>query len=255
METSPFEAGGVQSIEVGISLLQPFVRAGTALPLKAISTATGIPRAKVHRYLVSFCRSKLLEQDPVSGHYRLGALALELGLSSLAQLDKDAIGHTAIREIRDEFSVSTCLCVWGTNGATVVAAEPAAHAVFLGIRTGSNLPLLSSASGRVFLAYLPESLTQPLVRKERGHGSPSKADLRGLQEEVRARQLGVAHDSVMRGMSGLAAPVFDHSGTVYCTLTVVGATGTFDIAPDGALAQALKAKAQDVSKRLGWRHR
>ncbi len=76
---------GIQSVEVGGQLLRALAHEGTPMPLKDLARGAGMSPAKAHPYLVSFGRLGLVEQDPTSGRYALGPLALQLGLISLQQ--------------------------------------------------------------------------------------------------------------------------------------------------------------------------
>jgi len=78
---------GIQSIEVGVPLLRVLADHGAPMMLRDLAKAAGMPAAKAHRYLVSFVRTGLVTQDPLSGRYDLGHFALDLGLASLARLD------------------------------------------------------------------------------------------------------------------------------------------------------------------------
>jgi DNA-binding IclR family transcriptional regulator len=57
----------------------------------------------------------------------------------------------------------------------------------------------------------------------------------------------------MVGMSGLAVPVFTHDGKIAFALTAFGHSATFDTSIDGPIATAVRAKAAELSKRLGYR--
>ncbi|MDU0955905.1 MAG: helix-turn-helix domain-containing protein, partial [Bradyrhizobium sp.] len=80
------ESRGIQSIEVGGTLLQALARSGEPMMLRDLAREAGLPPAKAHPYLVSFSRIGLIEQDATTGRYELGPLALELGLISLRRL-------------------------------------------------------------------------------------------------------------------------------------------------------------------------
>src|SRR3569832_902371 len=81
------ERAGIQSVEVGFSLLEALSRADGPLMLRDLAAAAGMSAAKAHRYLVSFQRLQLVVQDDSSTRYDLGPSALKLGLASLSRLD------------------------------------------------------------------------------------------------------------------------------------------------------------------------
>ncbi|RMD11061.1 helix-turn-helix domain-containing protein, partial [Klebsiella pneumoniae] len=76
-------SAGIQSAEIASSVLSAMAHAGGAHAVSELGRQLGMPRAKVHRYLVSLERMGFVEQDPASARYRLGAQALQVGLSAL----------------------------------------------------------------------------------------------------------------------------------------------------------------------------
>jgi DNA-binding IclR family transcriptional regulator len=58
-------------------------------------------------------------------------------------------------------------------------------------------------------------------------------------------------DTYLRGISAVAAPVYDYAGRVCAVLTALGATGGFDPAVDGVIAQAVRREARAASLQLG----
>ena len=80
------QRAGIQSVEVGFSLLDVLANSGDALMLRDLAAKAGMSAAKAHRYLVSFQRLELVTQDAGSTRYDLGPAALKLGLASLSRL-------------------------------------------------------------------------------------------------------------------------------------------------------------------------
>lgn len=56
---------GVQSLEIGMSILRAMVNGRRSMMLKEIAAAAEMPASKAHRYLVSLIRAGLVEQDPL----------------------------------------------------------------------------------------------------------------------------------------------------------------------------------------------
>jgi DNA-binding IclR family transcriptional regulator len=247
------EGLGIQSIEVGLKLLRPILDAGGPLNLKALADAAGYSPPKAHRYLVSLIRMKLVAQDPVTGRYGLGDLAFELGLAAIGLFDRDGLGRAAIRDIRASTRQTACVVVWANGGATVAAVEPGVGSIFLGIRVGSILSLLRSASGRVFLAYMPRETTEELLSRELAEMPMEPASIAALIDQVRREGMSRIRDSMMVGLSAVSAPVFDHDGQLAFALTSLGQTGAFDTVIDSEIVRTVQGKAMELSSRLGLR--
>jgi len=252
-DTSRPEALGIQSIEVGLKLLRPLLEAGKPLNLKSLAAGVGYAPPKAHRYLVSLIRMKLVAQDPVTGRYGLGSLAFELGLAALGLLDRDALGRATIRQIMSETHHTACLVTWANGGATVAAVEPGVGSIFLGIRIGSILSLVRSASGQAFLAYLPREATKDVLAREMRETKISNDEVKQLIERIRGEGLTRIRDTMMVGLSAVSAPVFDHDGHVAYVITCMGPSNSFDTSVEGPIVTLMRTKAQDLSARMGYR--
>lgn len=254
--------GGVQSVDTALRLLSALVEMRPPLTLKVVAERAGMPPPKAHRYLVSFCRGGLAERDAASGGYRLGPLAVRLGLAALRHLQVVNVGAQALGELRDAVGFTAGLAIWGAAGPTFLRFEETNDALIVSGRPGSVMPLLTSSTGRVFGAYLPRSLTDPFLRQElagqRHPGaSPSSAprmtkdQMEALFRGVRMQGLAQVRGDLNPGLHGLSAPVFDHAGALVGVITVMGPAGVIDVAFDGPIADALRAKAHEVSQRMG----
>lgn len=245
---------GIQSIETGGRLLRALAHAPGSLTLKDLAASAGMPASKAHRYLVSFGRAGLVAQDPASGRYDLGPLALSVGLAALGRVNAARIGTWAATTLRDRIGETVLIAVWGDRGPTIIGWEESVRPVTVNVRVGSVMPLLSSATGRAFLAHMPAARTRGLVeaelkhRKEQRHAAMDPAR---LIAEVQRHGLGRVEGDMLAGVSALAAPVFDHTGKIAFVLTALGPEGVFDSAWDGRIAAALRDVAHAAGGRLG----
>lgn len=250
---------GVQSFEIGMQVLRVLLAGDRTMMLKDIAAAAGMPPSKVHRYLVSMVRTGLVEQDPASSLYALGPLALEIGLVATDRLDGVGLGLAAIAQLCRQIDEATALATWTRNGPVVVRWERSRRPVAVSVITGSALEMLSTASGRVFGAWLAPSAWSHLVDVQRDAASlPKGLRTRGAIEKMFAqvRRDGMAvveGGHVSPGVAAIGAPVFDHRGEVALAISVVGIQGMLDTGSDGVPARALLAAAQRLSARLGYR--
>jgi DNA-binding IclR family transcriptional regulator len=59
-------------------------------------------------------------------------------------------------------------------------------------------------------------------------------------------------DTLLPGIVGFCAPVFDADGHIALGIIALGPTGTFDPAWGGAVDRPLRAAAKQLSSDLGW---
>lgn len=247
---------GVQSLEIGMGILRAMVRGQRSMMLKDIAAAADMPAPKAHRYLVSLIRAGLVEQDPATSRYDLGPFALNIGLVAIDRLDRIRLGLTAIAALRDEINETTALAVWSDHGPVIVRWERPRRPITVNVVTGTALDLLTSASGRVFAAWLPPAVTAPRIERElaegRAPGLQTPADVERMLAQVRADGVStVSGYHLVPGVEAVAAPVFNFKNEITIAMLVVGVQGMFDMSLDGKVVAALKRAADELSARLG----
>src|SRR5829696_2759331 len=224
------ERAGIQSVEVGFGLLQALGEAPGPLMLRDLARAANMSAAKAHRYLVSFQRLQLVVQDAASTRYDLGPAALKLGLSCLERLDAVKSARVRVGGLVDEIGHTLALAVWGNHGPTIVHWEESPSAVTVNLRLGDVMPLLSSATGQCFAAYAPKDAIAGMLKEElaraqkqgRGDVPTTMADVRALLEQVRQRGAARVVDTLLPGIVGFCAPVFDSDGHVALGMVALG---------------------------------
>jgi DNA-binding IclR family transcriptional regulator len=241
---------GIQSVEVGGQLLLALAHHGRPMALKDLAREAGMAPAKAHPYVVSFGKLGLIEQEPGSGHYGLGPLALQLGLISLQQYDPVRLATPLIEELAQLTGQTMAIAVWGNRGPTIVRVSEPPGPVHVAMRHGTVMSVTGTASGWLFAAYRPRESVLALLAQEQ---TPVDASFETRLAEVREHGMARAVDLSVPGVSALAAPVFDGAGTMVLSITGIGSTAAFDTRWDGALAAAMRRVANDLSRRLGWK--
>ncbi|WP_092130400.1 IclR family transcriptional regulator [Polaromonas sp. YR568] len=266
----PPQRAGIQSVEVGFSLLQVLSTSPGPLMLRDLAAAAGMSAAKAHRYLVSFQRLGLVAQDSGTTRYDLGPAALKLGLAALSRLDSVKLARQLMPALMAQTGQTLALAVWGNQGPTLVHWEESPQAVTVNLRLGDVMPLLSSATGLCFTAFSHPRLTagakspgrlallvkdelarnQKLARKD---VPASMAELTALLDEVRLRGMARAVNTLLPGVAGFCAPVFDADGHLALGMVALGSLATFDPEWDGTVARPLAAAARQLSSDLGFK--
>ncbi|MDR2838294.1 MAG: IclR family transcriptional regulator [Azonexus sp.] len=254
------ERQGIQSIEVGFRLLNVLSATNRPMMLRDIAKGAGMSAAKAHRYMVSFLRVGIVEQDPASGRYDLGAYALQLGLSGLGRLDPVRLSGPILENLCEEIQGSVGLAVWGSGGATIVRIVDFGAPVTITLRHGTVLPLSKSATGRAFAAFCRSPFLKKLLDeelRETAAGSQTsittvRRQLEKTLTDIREHGISRATGSLTPGINGFSAPVYDHSGGMVASISAVGTVGEFDADWDGPIAKAMLAAAAELSARLGF---
>ncbi len=259
------ERAGIQSVEVGFSLLDVLAQAPGPLMLRDLAAAADMSAAKAHRYLVSFQRLGLVVQDSGSTRYELGPATLRLGLATLSRLDPVKLARERLPALMDQTGHTIALAVWGNRGPTLVHWQETPLAMPVSLRLGDVMPLLSSATGRCFAAFNSHGgaaeKAGPMIEHElalarklgRSDMPTTAAQVQAMVQETRTQGLGRAINALLPGISGFCAPVFDAGGHLVLGVVALGSSATLDGDWQGPIATALRQFAAQLSADLGWR--
>jgi len=248
----------VQAATTGMVLLKALARLGGRASLTTLARHVDENPAKVHRYLISMMEEGLVDQDPLSLQYFLAAEAIQIGLAAMRLADPLRIAEPALVRLRQTLEMTCFIAVMGNKGPTIVRFEEPGLPVTLNVRVGSVLPLLWSATGRVFLSYLDDTRVEKMAAQELAATPPHQRaaldpdhPIRTLQQGIRQAGMAVVRDTNLQGISAIALPIFDFSDRLAAVLTVLGASGSFEADTSGPVAQALLAESRNISQSLG----
>ena len=258
------ERAGIQSVEVGFALLDVLAQAPGPLMLRDLAAQADMSAAKAHRYLVSFQRLGLVVQDAATTRYELGPATLRLGLATLSRLDAVKMARERLPALGEQTGQTLALAVWGNHGPTLVHWLESPQAVPVNLRLGDVMPMLSSATGRCFAAFLGHGVgsdqAKVLVEREMALARDSGRkdvptnvkELKALIAETREHGLGRVNNVLLPGISGFCAPVFDADGHLALGVVSLGSSANFNVAWNGALASTLLRMTRQLSADLGW---
>ncbi|MGG7564585.1 IclR family transcriptional regulator [Rhodovulum sp. DZ06] len=248
---------GAQSLDLALVVLGALRDAGGPAALSDLARACDMAPSKVHRYLGAFVRAGLAAQVEKSGKYTLGPGAMALGLAALARHDFVNDVADALPELCAATGMTGLVSVWSPQGAVVVRWERAESPAVTSMGLGSALPLLNSASGRVFLAWGAEAPLRGTLAAELSRAKknprlvpdlePTQAGVKALRERLRGRGYATVDGDFIPGLVALAAPVLDWQGEAQLAVTLIGSDPAA-LDPGGPAVAALTAfgKAHSV---------
>lgn len=242
---------GIQSMEVGLRVLDALVALGEPSALGAIAQSCGLPSSQTHRYLASLVEAGMAQQDSASGRYDVGPAALRLGLGALARIDAFQITDTAISAFAQRSGRTVQIAALGPMGPTLIRWWGGRHAVMTSCNLGSVLPLITSATGQIFLAYTPENEIAPLLEAEmRGLGH-TMAEIETIRTHVHAAGTAKVNGTMVMELRAAAFPIFDLQGRPVLSVTMLTSTAR-PLPDDEELAIELGEVCRQISLKLGF---
>ena len=191
------------------------------------------------------------------------AMNTDLGSGNVATLNAVHLARPCLEELNRDTDKTVGLGVWGNLGPTLIWWIEAKKALDVRLRCGMVIPLLGSATGKVFAAFSDPALTAPYIEAElaaaQKNGTVPFISRQAVDEhlaQVRERRLGFIEDAVItdvneKGVNGVSAPVFDASGKIVLALTMMGERD--ELRRDDPAIAKLSDAARRLSVRLGYR--
>ncbi|RSB88468.1 IclR family transcriptional regulator [Burkholderia cenocepacia] len=247
---------GINALDSTGELLLALVSAGRALPLRDLATAASMPAAKAFPHLVSLQKIGLLSRDD-AGCFDGGPLAQALGLIAMQRVSPTRDAEAEIVALAGATDMSVAAATLGPLGPTVIRLEESARPQHVSLQVGTVMSLVNTAIGRIFASGMSDDVLADLlanepVRLAGAHAAPDDAAFRARLAAIRADELDFAFDAPVPGIGTIAAPVFDHTGSIRLVIAIIGSSRGFPRGPDSALAQALRAATRRLSWRFGW---
>jgi DNA-binding IclR family transcriptional regulator len=154
----------VSALDRGLALMKCFNDTRRVLSPTELSRLTGIPRPSVVRLATTLQQHRWLQPEPEGDGYMLGAGVVALAQTFLAGLDVRAAARPPMQECADRIGGSVYLALRDGLELVIIEACRSRSAMLAArIDVGSRLPMPNSASGRAYLAALPEAERQAVI--------------------------------------------------------------------------------------------
>lgn len=252
--------GGILALDAALMVLRALAEFDGPVALADLSRAVSMPSSKVHRYLASFIHAGFVKQAARSGRYDLGPLSSSLGIAALGRNEFVNQAADALPVLSEQTGMTVLLSVWGSQGATVIRWCRAPSPMVTSFGLGSNMPLLTSASGRVFLAYLPRPVTSARLfleierAIEAGMSWPdldlSASSIDRLIEKIRADGFASIDGRYVPGLRAVAAPILNWQGEAEAAVTMISTSEQILSASHPAAHQLLDLASRHSSARV-----
>lgn len=251
---------GIQSVEVAGVILRALIQTDHPQRLSELASNSGLPPAKVHRYLVSLARIGLASQNLTTGRYDLGPMAMQIGLKGFSRFDALRFAAETLDSLVERLGETAGLVVWSEQGPKYVRMSEARHSQASTISFSHICPMTWSATGLLFSSFEDPARTRPLILREleqnrlldRPSTPKDEVELQRTLVAVRAQGVATVANGGGAGIAGISAPIWDATGKFAMALTVFAQSGRIDTRMDTELVREVCGTAEKLSLALGY---
>lgn len=244
----------MNSLERMIVILDLFEGERLEWTLEEMQARLGYTRSTLYRYLKVLTDAGLLTSLPEIG-YTLGPRLAELDYN---MRERDLL-ITASRPVMEELVADldgiALLCRRYRERVLCVHQEQGRASFQSHYERGKARPLLSGAASRIILAHLPSVQIRKLYEadpqavSEAGLGDHLNA-MRARLRAIRQAGFDKTESQVTRGVTGIAAPIFDRRNNVLGSLSVTIGESDLGAARASDLATRIMAGAASLTQAI-----
>jgi IclR family transcriptional regulator, KDG regulon repressor len=246
----------ITALQRGLRLLSLFATTEKGLSASEIAKLSALPASTVHRFLANLESAGFLNCD-ANGAYQLGIACVSLGQAARGQLDIRRVSLPYLQELNRRTRETVHLTVRHALSAVYVEKLDSPEPLRIHSRIGASVPLYCTAVGKVLLAHMPETELEKILDQLeiKRLTANTVGNLQELQTQLqRVRKNGYAcdleeHEAHIRC---IAAPIWDHAGSVNASLSVTGPAVRLSNARLRQIAPLILEIGRKISRELGY---
>lgn len=182
--------------------------------LAELTESSDLPKPTLHRWLAMLEGAELIRRLPDGRRYELAARATALAFAILSNNAGSTTRHRILERVAAELGESCNLTVLQGGEVAYLDRVEAARPLRVAFQKGSRVPAHCSASGKLFLAYLPPAKRDRLIASLSldAHTPNTLTDPAAFAAELaHIRRQGFAFDDeeFLTGLFCIAVPILD----------------------------------------------
>ena len=212
-EINDESAGGSPALRL-IALLEHVANADKPLTLTDIVHRVKQPKPTVYRMLHHLESAGLLMRETDGKHYAPGARLTRFAEDVILNGQSRASRHAILKSLVDEVGETCNFTMPSGTEVVYVDRVETAWPLRFHLQPGSRVPMHCSASGKLFLAWMPPTQRHQLLEHLHYHRyTPntltSRARLESELARIRPQGYALDNEEYLPGLVCIAVPVFD----------------------------------------------
>lgn len=244
----------IQSVERAAMILDCLFKG--PMSLSELSRELGLHKSTVHGLLQTLLKYAHVQQDAVTGHYRLGYRLLALGSAFLEQCDLREAAAPYLRKLVDEHGETVHLVIMSDGQVVYLDKIDSPQSIRMVSRIGRHLPSHCTGVGKAMLAFLPPEKVRAIIDKwglPRYTNNTITTWSELTAELARIRQQGVAYDreEIEDGLRCVAISILGFGSYPVGAISISGPAWRMTEDRIEKMADSLKKVSQELSRQMG----
>jgi IclR family acetate operon transcriptional repressor len=240
---------GAQAALRAVRLLKLFTNERPEMSLAEISRASGLNKTTTHRLLRALQSESLIDRNPATSAYSLGAGLMALGVQALASSDLRRRVRPVLRTLARETGETATLEVPFEDSMLILDEVAGNHVIGAAGNIGTRWPIHATSTGKAWLAFDEAGIERLASELKPLTGSTltDRDSLKPQLAEIRRRGYAITVDEVEDGFTAVATIIRGVLGDVQGALSIGGPTQRLTSSRRAELGATLCRAAQRLS--------
>ncbi len=243
----------VPSLIKAFRMLEIISESGVDMSISELSRRLGLSKGTVFAITSTLQQLGVLVRDPVTKRFSLGYTLLELGRRAFVRKDLREIARKPMEDLVEEIQETVFLGVLNGDHVTILDVVEPKGELKITAPSGTRLPLLAGATGKVFLATMEMERAREVINSLglTAYTPNSITDVdRYIEEIEEVREKGFATDDeeYIRGVRAVACPL--EADPLPHAMWVVGFSRSLDNKKMGWVIDELRKTSHFISEAL-----
>ena len=249
-----------QTLNRAVRILECFSPEHPEMGVREVARMLELSTSATGRLMMAMKELRILNQNPTTKAYSIGARSLAWAGIYLSTCDIQAVAMPYMEDLHHTTRETISLYILDGDERVCIERLESPQNVRIVARIGRRLPLYAGSAGKVFLAFLPGARREEILKSiELVPYTPNtiidKSILQKELEKIWVDGYAVSYGEWTPEATGLAAPIFGQQEEVIAVITISGPSQRFndDVIQDYCVV--LNEAARQISASMGSRTR
>lgn len=248
----------VQSIDRALTIIEVLSNYNEGLGVTEISQQVDLHKSTVYRLLSTLIYKGYVVQDMESNKYKITLKLFELGSKKVESMDLLSASKTFTRKLMEVVNEVVHLVVRDGNEIVYIDKVEANNTIRMASTIGKRGPMYCTATGKVILAFMPESQCANILNNSNLEFKTDKTivEMDALKNQLKEiNKMGYAIDDEENelGVRCVGAPIFNRKGEIEGAISVSGPSTRVTEDKVEAIALEVTKYALLISEEIGYR--
>ncbi len=183
-------------------------------------------KSTVLRLLATLEHRRFISRDKAKGTYQLGYRFIEIASVMLHGIDIQQWAQPYLQSLSYESGETVDLAVLDGTHVIYLQVVESSQRVKIAAAVGERLPVYCTATGKAFLAYLPDDQLRIILKDGLSSYTEntlvSRADLHKDLRATRERGFAISEQEYEKDINAVAAPIMNAQGCPIAVIAIVG---------------------------------